>query len=145
MKNLGITDLNGITWKLAGLPEGWDVSGNDMFSIEGYGQKDVSLVVIPKTFDSAKVNVSFMKGDEQLAKERLDFSGYKIGQAPTGMFLFGGSTAVGVIIVVALVGALLYVRSRNAKSDDSEEADTRDYLQKLVDKAKKEQAGKKTR
>lgn len=142
VRNLGISDLNGITWSLAGLPEGWDVSGNDEFSLEGYAQKDVSLTVIPKTFDAAKINVSFVKGDEQLAKEKLEFSGYKIGQAPTGMFLFGGSTAVGVIIVVALVGALLYVRSKNAKNDDNEEAETRDYLQKLVEKAKKEQKSK---
>ncbi|NYZ80204.1 hypothetical protein H0N95_03080 [Candidatus Micrarchaeota archaeon] len=140
VKNLGITDLNGITWSFAGMPEGWDVSGNEQFSIEGYGQKDISLVVVPKSFDSSKVNVSFMKGDELLSKERLEFAGFKIGQAPTGMFLFGGSTAVGVIIVLALVGALLYVRSKNAKGDDDEEVQTRDYLQKLVDKAKKEQS-----
>ncbi|MEM0372809.1 MAG: hypothetical protein QXO69_03170 [archaeon] len=142
VKNLGINDINGITWAFAGLPEGWQINGNDSFNLEGYAQKDVSLTVIPKSFDDTKVNVSLMKGTEELAKQKLNFAGYNIGKAPTGMFLFGGSTAVGVIIVIALVIALLYVRSKNASADEEEEKQTRDYLQKLVEKAKKEQKSK---
>ena len=67
------------------------------------------------------------------------FSGYKIGKTPTGMFLFGGSASVGILIVVAIALALLYVRSRNAEEDGKEETKTRNYLEKLVQKARKEQ------
>ncbi len=142
IKNRGISDLNNVEWKIEGLPEGWEVSGNEPFSIEGYETKTINLTIIPTSFSETPLNISLIKDDSVITKEQVVLAGYKIGM-PTGMAFFGGSTLIGAVIIIALVIALLYIRSRNAEAEKIEEQKTRDYLEKLVEKAKKEAAKKK--
>lgn len=138
IKNNGISDVNNVNWKVTGMPESWKVTGTESFDIEGYDEKEVKITVIPTNFAETKVEFSLVKENEFISTEKVTFAGYKVGMNQTGMFLFGGSITTGLIIVALIVVALLFLRNKNAKSEEDEEQKTRKYLDELVKKAKAE-------
>ena len=137
VRNRGISDINDVEWVLEGMPEDWEVSGNDEFSVGGYDTEDLVLKIIPTNFNDQVVNISFEKEGETIVTKKLTFAGHKIGFAGTGLVIGGGSAIWGILIVVVIAFALMYVRNQNAKTDEDDEEQTREYLKQLVNKTSK--------
>ncbi len=135
VRNRQIYDINDVNWVFTNLPEDWKVVGNDSFSVKGYETKDIELKVYPTSFNEQEVNVSFVKGDETITTQKIVFSGSKIGFSGTGLVIGGGSSSFwGVIFLIAIIGALFYVRNQNELREKQEEEETTEYLKKLVEK-----------
>ncbi len=135
--NNAISDVSRITWKLVGLPDGWEIMNNDSFSLKGFETKDVSVTFIPKDFSEHSVNVTIMKGLDLLATQNVTFNGFKVGAA-TGFVILGGDAFLGLVVVIVIAIGVIYVRRRNAKQEVAEETETRSYLEKLVEESKTE-------
>lgn len=137
VRNRGIADINDVEWVIEGMPENWEVEGNEVFSVNGYDTMDLVFKVVPSSFSEQEVNISFVKDGEVITTEKLTFAGHKIGFSGTGLVIGGGSAIWGIIIVVIIAFALMYVRNMNQESDEQEEVETRKYLKDLVNKASK--------
>ncbi len=133
VRNRLISDLSNVEWKFEGMPETWEVSGNEPFTIKGYETKYVELTIIPDSFAEKQVNITLEKDGEVITSQTITFAGYKVG-APTGLVIAGGSTLIGAVVVIALIIALLYVRAKNAEKDQKEIEETKTYLEKIVSK-----------
>lgn len=140
--NRGMSDLHDVEFRFIGVPEGWDISGDETFDIQGYERKDIQMDIIPADFDERDINVSLVKGNETITSQVITFAGYKVGM--TGFALMGGDLVIGILVVVILSIVLLYVRQKYGKEEAVEEEETKSYLEKLVEKSKAEEAKKKT-
>jgi uncharacterized membrane protein len=121
--------------EIAGFPLGWNVSGDTPFYIDANSVKDINIRVIPRDFDEHKLDILLVKDSINLANTTLTFSGTKAGLV--GAYFFGGSLTVGLLIVVLLALAFLYIRQRNMQADETEKSERLDYLKNLVDEVKK--------
>lgn len=136
--NNGISDLSGITWKLSNLPSGWEVNDNESFTVKGFETKDIALKFITKDFGAHTVNVTLMKGLDNITTTDMTFDGFKVG-AGTGFVILGGDAFIGLVVLVIIAVAVMFVRRRNAKQEVVEETETRSYLEKLVEESKVEE------
>lgn len=134
--NKGLNDIDNVEWDVQGLPNDWEVTGNDKkFSVEG-GQVVQNDLYFHSNgdFSEQTAEVRLVKDGEVITTQNLTLEGNKVGVSATGMFLAGGSLVLGVIALIAVVLAFLYIRERNNRRSASQLESDRSYLENLVDK-----------
>lgn len=138
--NRGMSDLHDVEFRFVDVPEGWDISGDESFDIQGYERKDIQIDIIPADFDERNINITLVKGNETITSQMISFAGYKVGI--TGFALMGGDLVIGILVIVILAIVLLYVRQKYGGEEAAEEEETKSYLEKLVEKSKQEEKKK---
>lgn len=138
--NKGLTDLEDVEFKVTGLPEDWNVSGTEAFDIEGGEIVEKDLKFDTKgDFSEETVKVELVKDGKEITSQEMDFQGSNIGVAGTGLAIGGlGSALFGLVVLVAAVFVVLYVRETNLNKGTTKAKTDTKKLKRLVDEALKE-------
>lgn len=139
--NRGLSDIGNVNFIWIGMPDDWEVSGDQPFSIQGFETKDLVLDITPKDFNDHEINLTLSKDMQTLANASILFSGYKVGTS-TGLVVLGGDALIGILVVIIIAIIIVYVRRRSGEEEKKEEVETKSYLEDLVQKAREQEMGK---
>lgn len=142
--NRGISDVSNVRFKFKGMPETWEITGDEDFNIEGYETKDIVLQIVPADFGEHEVNITLVRDAETITSQTILFAGYKVGTT-TGMVIAGGDVFAGILVIVIIAVILLYVRQRSSDEEKKEEQETRAYLEDLVKKTREKDSKRYTK
>ncbi len=135
VKNNEVTDLNNVEVHVEGLPEGWEVEGDTVFSLKGSELRTIRIKIRTNDFSKQDVRIALVKDGEEIAAVDTVLAGERIGI--TGAFYVGGSFLLGILVAgLAVAGAFYYVRQKNIEKEEEEDMKTREYLKQLVEQAK---------
>lgn len=142
--NKGLVDLEEVQWQIEGLPEGWNVTGNEAFEIEGAETVEKTINFNAHgNFEDKTVELTLVKNDREITSEQIEFKGRKVGVTGTGLVLGGsGSIMLGLIVVAALALFVYMVREKNRHMERTGRTTDHGKLKKLVEETLEREKGK---
>jgi len=142
LKNMGTTDLNNVKASIQGIPSSWEILGDTSADVRSFEVKDITLRAMTTDFSQHQATVVVSKDNQELGSVAVTLSADTAqgdaGSSGTGFFFAGGSFLFGLLVIAVLALVLLYVRQRNKHEDDVEDVRTKNYLERLVDEAKRD-------
>ncbi len=134
IENKGLMDIQDVEWDLQGVPADWNVSGDESFDISGGETIQKTLEFhTDDDFSERELDIGLVKDDAEITREKIEFSGERIGVAVGGLVVGRfAPISVGIGIFVGFLIAMAFYMRRKEGEGSIRGRDS-DYLKRLVD------------